>query len=159
MVAKEHLQGRLADYIQANGLKNTRQRQVILECFLQANEHVSLDVLLGMVQERMPGVGYATVYRTMKLFTEAGIAHERRFMNGLNQYEPVDLVNDHHDHLICEECGGIFEFEDKLIERRQAEVAKKFGLRLTRHRLEMWGRCIDPGACEHLKRTEQGQVQ
>jgi Fur family ferric uptake transcriptional regulator len=152
MVQKELLQRRLAEYIQANGLKNTRQRLAILESFLKANDHVSLDALLGMVQEQMPGVGYATVYRTMKLFTEAGIAHERRFMDGLNQYEPVDLIHDHHDHLICEQCGEIFEFEDNLIEERQTVVAKDFGLQLTRHRLEMWGSCLDPGSCEYRKR-------
>ena len=99
MVQKELLRERLTKYMVANGLKNTRQRMAIFDCFLKSNDHVSLDQILTRVQRAMPGVGYATVYRTMKLFTVAGIAHERRFMEGLSQYEPVDLVHDHHDHL------------------------------------------------------------
>ena len=151
MSQKLMLQARLDEYMRDNGLKSTRQRQAIFDVFIETTDHLSLDQLLVMVQERMPGIGYATVYRTMKLLTDAGVAHERRFHEGSSQYEPVDLSHDHHDHLICSLCGHIFEFEDDIIEERQRLVAQQFGIRLTRHRLELWGDCMDPSTCERRK--------
>ena len=151
MSQKNFLKGRLLKYMSEQGLKNTRQRQVILDTFLRADGHVTLDQLLVLVQQDMPGVGYATVYRTMKLFSEAGVAHERRFHDGQSQYETVDMAHDHHDHLICEECGQIFEFENELIEEQQRVVAEQFGLKLTRHRLVLWGRCVDLNKCQEKK--------
>ena len=144
---RKTLQRRLSEYMQANGLKNTRQRNAILDVFLAADAHLSLEQLLKLVQVEHPGVGYATIYRTMKLFTEAGIADERRFTDGHTQYEPVGYLDEHHDHLICEICGHIFEFEDEIIEQRQRDVAARFGIQLTRHRLDLWGKCIDPAQC------------
>jgi Fur family ferric uptake transcriptional regulator len=130
----------LAAHIRASGLKHTRQRDEILAAFFAAGGHVSIDELLARVQARMPGVGYATVYRTLKLFAEAGVAHERNFQDGQARYEPV-VADAHHDHLICLDCGAIFEFEDPEIERRQAEIAERLGLSVTLHRHEIYGRC------------------
>ena len=107
------LDARLRAYMQANRLKSTEQRQAILDTFLEADGHLSLDELLARVQVRKPGVGYATVYRTMKLFTDAGVAQERRFGDGQARFEPAELDDEHHDHLICDLCGHIFEFEDE----------------------------------------------
>ena len=144
------LESRLRDYMQANRLKSTEQRQVIFEAFMAAEGHLSLDELLVRVQERKPGVGYATVYRTMKLFTDAGVAQERRFGDGQTRFEVAELDDEHHDHLICETCGHIFEFEDDEIELRQAAVAASFGLTIRRHRLILWGTCTDKAACAKL---------
>ncbi len=142
------LEARLTEYMREHGLKQTRQRQVIFDTFVGSSDHVAIDELLERVQENMPGVGYATVYRTLKLFAEAGIAHERRFQDGQTRYEPVE-VGEHHDHLICRTCGHIFEFEDDLIERRQTEVAQEHGLRLVSHRHDIYGECMKPATCEH----------
>ena len=130
----------LEAHMRAQGLKHTRQRDEILQTFFAAGGHVSIDELLGRVQERMPGVGYATVYRTLKLFVEAGVAHERNFQDGQARFEPV-LEDAHHDHLICLDCGHIFEFEEDEIERRQGEIATRHGLRMESHRHEIYGRC------------------
>ncbi len=138
----------LEAHIRTHGLKHTRQREQILEAFLDAGGHVSIDELLTRVQVRMPGVGYATVYRTMKLFTEAGIAHERRFHDGQTRYEAV-VADEHHDHLICTICGRISEFEDPVIEARQAAIAAACGFRVESHRHEIYGRCEAPEACPH----------
>ena len=148
------LEQRLAEYMRTNRLKQTEQRRVILDAFLEADGHLSLDELLAKVQQRRTGVGYATVYRTMKLFTEAGVAQERRFGDGQTRYEPAEIGDDHHDHLICETCGHIFEFEDEEIERRQAEVAARHGLRMRRHRLDLWGECLNPTTCERRLAAE-----
>lgn len=142
------LQRRLERHMQERGLKQTRQRQVILEIFLDCEGHVAVDELLARVQERMPGVGYATVYRSLKLFVEAGVAHERRFGDGQARYEPAP-IGEHHDHLICVECGHIFEFEDPLIEERQGQVAQAHGLRMVAHQHEIFGSCTRPAPCPY----------
>jgi len=129
-----------------NGLKQTRQRQSVFDAFL-ATEHVSVDELLVEVQKVDSGVGYATVYRALKLFVEAGVAHKRSFGDGQARYEPVSQ-GEHHDHLICTKCGKIYEFEDDIIEVRQVEVAKALGVKLTNHRMTLWGECMDSAECE-----------
>jgi len=139
---------RLNAHMRERGLKNTRQREQILEAFYEGGGHASIDDLLSRVQERMPGVGYATVYRSMKLFVEAGVAHERHFQEAQTRFEPVH-GEEHHDHLICTVCRTIFEFEDPVIEGRQADVARAHGLRLTSHRHEIYGTCLNPDTCVH----------
>lgn len=142
------LQQRLREYLRENGLKTTKQRQVILDVFIELNRHVSLDELLITVQSKMPQVGMATIYRTMRLFVGASIAHERKFDGGLTRYE-LAIEGEHHDHLICILCGHIFEFEDDVIESRQEVIAHSHGLIITSHKLEIYGRCKQPTTCEY----------
>ena len=141
------LRENLARYIRDNNLKNTRQREAIFEAFLGCEGHTTIDVLLAKVQKEHSGVGYATVYRALKLFVLAEVASERHFGDGPAMYEPADL-GDHHDHLICTVCGRIFEFEDDVIEERQVSVAENLGLQLTHHRMTLWGECIDKASCK-----------
>ena len=89
-----------------------------------------------------PRIGYATVYRTLKLLKECGLAYERHFGDGVSRYE-VAWDDEHHDHLICIDCGKIVEFEDEGIEKLQHDVAAKHGFTLVRHRLELYGMCPD----------------
>lgn len=153
------LQRRLARFMQERGLKNTRQREVILETFLEVEDHVGLDVLLERVQARLPGVGYATIYRSMKLFVEAGVAHERRFGDGQARYEPV-RVGQHHDHLICVVCGHIFEFEDPIIEQQQIEVMERYKMRMVSHHLDLFGECLQGPNCSYRAAMEaQGEAR
>ena len=142
------LEERLSRYMAEHRLKQTRQRQVIFETFVAVTDHVGIDELIERVQRRMPGIGHATVYRTLRLFTEAGVAHERRFADGPSRYEPV-TVGEHHDHLICRTCGHIFEFEDDVIEERQARIAERQGLRLVAHSHTIYGECTDPERCRY----------
>ena len=146
MPARADLEQRLSAYMAAHGLKQTRQRQVLFDIFVSSHEHLAVEDLLAQAQVRAPGIGYATVYRTLKLFTEAGIALERRFQDGQTRYEAW-AKGEHHDHLICRTCGHIFEFEDDLIESRQAEVARARGLNLVSHRHDIYGECIAPDSC------------
>ena len=142
------IKGLLARYMDENNLKRTRQREVILDTFINCGEHTTIDALLASVQQVYPAVGYATVYRTLRLFVAAGVASERRFGDGPAMYEVAELGDEHHDHLICTVCKRIFEFEDHVIEQRQVEVAKKLGLRLTNHRMTLFGECIDKAKCK-----------
>lgn len=148
MSAVEDARTRLGAYMAARGLKHTRQRDVILECFFGVGGHVSVDELVRIVQERMDGVGTATIYRALRLFSDAGVAAERRFQDGQTRYEPV-TPDEHHDHLICVDCGRIFEFEDPVIEERQSAVAAQYGLTVRSHRHEIYGSCGSPGSCPH----------
>ena len=137
-------QERLSGYMRAHGLKLTRQRELILKTFLDARKHIAVDELLREVRRRDSGVGHATVYRTMKLFVEAGIATERNFSEGASRYEPADEHGDgHHDHLICSRCSRITEFENPEIEALQLAVAARYGFRLLDHKMELYGICPD----------------
>lgn len=126
-------------YLAREGMKSTRQRDTIAAEFARVEGHVSVEELLARVREQDSSVGYATVYRTLKLLVDAGLASLRNFGEGFARYEPLD--EDHHDHLICEVCQKIVEFHDDFIERRQEQVAIGLGYRLTHHRHELFGVC------------------
>jgi len=136
----EHYREVLHDHMVKKGLRSTDQRRLIVETFFQAPNHVSIEELLAQVRAQDPKVGYATVYRTLKLLTECGVAFERRFGDGLTRYELADETS-HHDHLICVECGAITEFEEPRIESIQEEVAARYGFVLRNHKHEMYGVC------------------
>lgn len=146
---------RLEEFMADQGMKHTRQRDSILEAFFAMERHVSVEELLRAVQRAAPSTGAATVYRTLKLFVDAGIAHERNFGDGQARYEPA-LDDEHHDHLLCTDCGTIFEFEDPEIERRQAEVAADHGLRLRSHRHEIFGTCELGQRCPRWPKSPVG---
>jgi Fur family transcriptional regulator, ferric uptake regulator len=128
------------DFIAARGLKSTRQRDVILDCFLSSDRHISIEELYMKLRAKHPGIGYATVYRTLKLFAESGIARETHFGDGQTRYEHV-LEGEHHDHLVCTRCHSIVEFENETIEQLQAEVAAQHGFLIEKHKLELYGIC------------------
>ncbi|MBA3396690.1 MAG: transcriptional repressor [Deltaproteobacteria bacterium] len=133
------LRDRWRAYIQDRRLNTTSQREAIVEQFLRTKDHVSIDELLGKVRKRHPKVGYATVYRTLKLLVDSGLAIERQFGDGQARYE---VVGDHHDHLICMKCSLILEFEDDEIERLQERIAERLGgFTVLRHRHELYGLC------------------
>jgi len=132
-------------------LKSTRQRDFIALSLFRSPGHLSIDDLLRVVRGDAPRVGYATVYRTLKLLTECGLASERRFGPGQSVFETAGSV-EHHDHLICVECGHVLEFQNEDIEREQESVAAQLGFSLVRHKLELYGRCpraqgVVTGAC------------
>lgn len=130
----------LAKFISDRGLKNTRQREMVAEVFFSTSGHISAEELYQKVQKVDPGIGLTTVYRTLKLLTEAGLAKERRF-GGEPQgvFEKQD--DKHHDHLICTRCGKIIEFNEPALEAIQDEVAKRFGFVVEDHKMELYGLC------------------
>jgi Fur family ferric uptake transcriptional regulator len=136
----EHFRERLQAHMVKKGLRSTDQRRLIVETFFRSPNHVSIEELLAQVRREDPKVGYATVYRTLKLLAECGIANERRFGDGLTRYELAD-EEAHHDHLICVECGAIVEFEEDKIEAMQEEVARRHGFSLRSHKHELYGVC------------------
>jgi len=129
---------RFRDFIRDGGLKSTRQRDEIANWFFEHKGHLSADQIYRQVKEVVPGIGFSTVYRTMKLLVEAGLVSERHFGDGEALYENV---SGHHDHCICTKCGRIAEFEDDAIEALQKKVADKQGFLLTSHKMELYGIC------------------
>jgi Fur family ferric uptake transcriptional regulator len=127
------------EYCAKRGLKNTRQREAIIDVFFRAGGHVTISELLAKVRRREPGVGFATVYRTLRLLCDAGLADERHFGGGLARYERAGGA--HHDHLICTTCGRVEEFENAAIEQLQEEVAQTRGFRIASHKHEIYGTC------------------
>jgi Fur family ferric uptake transcriptional regulator len=129
-----------SDFIAQKGLKSTRQRDIILDAFLSSDRHLSIEDLYLKIRAKHPNIGYATVYRTLKLFAESGIAREIQFGDGQTRYEHV-AAGEHHDHLVCTRCAAIVEFENETIEQLQAEVAASHGFLIEKHKLEIYGLC------------------
>jgi Fur family ferric uptake transcriptional regulator len=118
-------------------MRVTNQRMMIVDVFSRVEDHVSVDDLLERVRRADPTVGYATVYRTLKLLVDAGLASARQFGDGFTRFEP--RPEEHHDHLVDEEAGTVHEFHDERIEKRQEEIALDHGFVLTRHRHDVFG--------------------
>ena len=134
----------LRTFIAKEGLKNSRQREIIAQVFFDSTEHIRVEDLLQKVREVDPKVSQATVYRTMKLLVDCSLAEARQFQDGQTRYEASDDEGHHHDHLICTKCGKIVEFVDERIEELQVEVAASFGFKVSDHKMELYGVCDDP---------------
>ena len=141
--AIDRLRARLAAYMVKKGLRSTAQRRLIVDAFFEGASHMTIEDLLNEVRHRDRGIGYATVYRTLKLLAECGVASERKFSDGLSRYELADDASAHHDHLICVRCGKITEFEEPRIEALQDEVAARYGFAIATHKHEMYGTCAE----------------
>ncbi|MBD3221963.1 transcriptional repressor [bacterium] len=134
------------EFIQTKGLKTTRQRSTIVQVFFRLRGHISVEELLREVKKVNPKIGYATVYRTLHLLVESGLVEERRFGDGLARYEGRNEV-EHHDHMICLECGKIREFSNPKLIELQEQLARENGFKIFRHRLELYGSCEDASTC------------
>ena len=137
-------------HIQKQGLKRTAQRDLILDVFLNTEAHVSGEDLYQLVREKDSTVGQTTVYRTLRLLTDAGLAREVRFGDGRAHYEH-NYKHQHHDHMICSECGKIIEFYSPELEAIQDAMAAKHRFQLTEHLLRMIGICAD---CRRTKKQQ-----
>ena len=132
----------LSRFMAERGLKHTRQRSLIVETFIRGEGHLSVDEILATVRRQDSRVSVATVYRTMKLLADCGVALASDFGDGSMRYEPA-AGRQHHDHLICTGCGRIVEFENDRIEALQRSVAKSHGFRVESHKMELYGLCRD----------------
>jgi Fur family ferric uptake transcriptional regulator len=133
--------------IRAMNLKVTTQRMAILEYLHGGSRHTSAQELYEALNGDFPDIGFATVYRFLKMLSKHGFVNEVR-MGGLPaRYELT--TQHHHDHLTCEKCGKICEFENGEIERLQEKVARHFGFKLTHHVLELYGVCSDCQLQDH----------
>ncbi len=131
----------LKEYVSKNGLKLTRQRELIAEVFFAAGAHLSAEEMLEKVRAEDGNISLATVYRTLKLLTQCGLAEPHKFSDNHTVYEPARGDEEHHDHIICKDCDQIIEFFDQRIETLQEEIARGLGFEVVDHRMELYGRC------------------
>ncbi len=122
---------------EANGLRLTDQRRTIAHVLEDADDHPDVEELYARASAVDAGISLATVYRTVKLFEEAGILEKLDFRDGRARYE--DAERDHHDHLIDMNSGHVIEFVDEDIEALQERIAAKLGYELKGHRMELYG--------------------
>jgi Fur family transcriptional regulator, ferric uptake regulator len=137
------------DHLKRAGFKRTSQRELILDVFLKTEGHSSAEDLYNIVKEQDPSVGFTTVYRTLKLLAECGLARQERLGDGRTRYEHM-YNHQHHDHLICTECGELIEFYSEVIEKKQDEIAQKYKFKPSHHSLRIFGLCQ---ACQSKRRT------
>src|SRR5688572_769353 len=119
------------------GLRMTEQRRVIARVLSESYDHPDVETVYQRASKIDPGIGLATVYRTLRLFEEANILERHDFGDGRARYEEVPT--EHHDHLIDVQTGEVIEFQNEAIEALQRKVAEELGFRLVDHRLELYG--------------------
>jgi len=135
---------RFEQALRDRGLKSTSQRDDIARAFFSGQGHRSIEEIHHAVRRTNPRVGYATVYRTLRLLRECGIAAERHFDDGQARYEvTTEEEEQHHDHIICERCGKIVEFASRELEQLQERIARFLGFVVSRHKLELYGICSE----------------
>ena len=127
-------------FLKEKRLHGSKVRDLVVDTFLDAENHLGLEAILERARRRDPSVSFTTVYRTMRLLVEAGLVQERDFGSGSALYE-LSHGRQHHDHLICERCGLVEEFVNEKIEELQERVASKHGFELRRHRHDLFGLC------------------
>ena len=134
------------------GLRRTAPREAVLEVLQAARKegekHLSAEDIYQRLHADNSRIGLATIYRVLAQFEFAGLAERHHFEGQTSVYEIAE--DDHHDHIVCKDCGKVQEFCDPQIERLQVEVARKMGFEITDHTMNLFGQCMDPN-CENKK--------
>lgn len=130
----------LRQSIKSRGLRETSQREGVLRFLTQAKGHLTQEEIYEALRPIQPGIGRATVFRTVKLLEEIGLVTRVTFADGQPRFE-YSHERQHHDHMICVECGEALEFSSPAIERLQVQAARTRGFEMRWHRHEMFGRC------------------
>lgn len=127
--------------LKQNGLKYTKQREILLKILYNSDEHYTPDELYSALKKADPdtNIGIATIYRTLNLLEDAGMATSISFGAAGKKFELA--TKPHHDHMICKVCSNIIEFEDSIIEKRQLAIAKAYGFTLSGHLMQLYGVC------------------
>src|SRR5256714_6003629 len=134
-------------FLESKHLRITSQRQVIIETVFGTEEHFTAEQLLAWARERDSSVSRATVYRTLPLLTESGLVREMDFGKDYKFYDPNYAEHPHHNHIICQDCEKIVEFESDKIEQIENEITHRLGFSIKTQRLQI------TGSCEELKRV------
>lgn len=130
----------LEEHLRDKNLKHSEQRKEILRIFLNIDKHLTANELYRIVQKKYPAIGFATIYRTLKLLCEVGLCRELKFEDGTTRFEHL-YNHRHHDHLICTKCGKFVEIIESGIEELQEKIFKLYGFHPQRHRMELYGIC------------------
>lgn len=139
-------------YLRERGLKMTLPRETVLAAFLATERHVSAEELFESARALDPSIGQATVFRTIKLLADSGLARDACSDEPARRYEHA-FRHEHHDHLICVGCGRTLEFSDPRLEELQDEIYEAHGFEAVSHRLELRGLCPN---CQAAERPARG---
>lgn len=132
----------LHQHLKRVGLKHTAQRDTILRTFLETREHLSTDELHRLVQKRSPRIGFTTVYRTLKVLADCGLASVVAFHDGIARFEHQYGRRSHH-HMVCTQCGASVEFFSPQVRRVEQDIGRKHHYQTTRHTFQIYGICED----------------
>src|SRR5438445_9213651 len=148
MVAAGHrcAKRRFLDFLAQKHLRLTSQRQAIIETAFGTRQHFTAEQLLAWSRQRDKSVSRATVYRTLPLLTESGLVREMDFGKDHRFYDPNYAEHPHHNHIICQDCEKIVEFESEKIEKLENEISHRLGFSVKAHRLQI------TASCEEFKR-------
>lgn len=138
---------RFREFLAGKNLRLTSQRQAIIETAFSTKEHFTAEKLLEWSRRRDPSVSRATVYRTLPLLTESGLVREMDFGKDHKLYDPNYAEHPHHNHIICEDCQRIVEFESDKIDQLESEISTRMGFAVKAHKLQI------SGHCEELRKT------
>jgi Fur family ferric uptake transcriptional regulator len=133
---------RFRRYLRDHHQPLTRQRDQVAQIVLLSEEHLSVDEILRLLRQQGEAVGTATVYRTLEVLVESGLVRAHDFGEGFKRYEAMP-AQAHHEHLICERCGRVVEFQNERLERMLPILADEHGYEHQRHRVEIYGVCGD----------------
>lgn len=142
---------RFIDFLAQNNLRLTAQRQAIIDTAFSTEEHFTAEQLLTWARQRDKSVSRATVYRTLPLLTESGLVREMDFGKDYKFYDPNYAEHPHHNHIICQDCERIVEFESAKIEKLENEISQRLGFSVKAHRLQITATCQELkklGACK-----------
>src|SRR5271154_1854609 len=143
---KNAAKGRFMDFLALKNLRVTSQRQAIVDTVFSTDQHFTAEQLLEWSRQRDKSVSRATVYRTLPLLTESGLVREMDFGKDYKFYDPNYAEHPNHNHIICNDCEKIVEFESDKIERLEGEITRRLGFSIKTQRLQI------TGSCEELKK-------
>ncbi|MCB1042694.1 MAG: transcriptional repressor [Acidobacteria bacterium] len=146
-ISNEELEERFKEYLYKHNGKFTHERMAVLRIIYEDDEHLSVDAILQIARDRDLSVSRATVYRTLDLLVQSGLAKKHQFDGHETVFEAA-LKEGHHDHIVCVDCNKITEFFDGDLERIQNEILSKYGLVMVKHTHQLYGRCIRPNCPE-----------
>ncbi len=133
---------RFRRYLRDHHQPVTRQRDLIAQMVFLSDDHPSVEAIIRRLRDRGEGVGTATVYRTLDVLVESGLVRAHDFGEGYRRYEPMP-AQAYHEHLICERCGDVVEFQNERLERMLPIIADEHAFKHSRHRVEIYGVCRD----------------
>ncbi|WP_244241600.1 Fur family transcriptional regulator [Leptospira jelokensis] len=136
------------EYLKENGLKITNQRLLVAQKIFSSHNHFTAEGLLDELKDNKDRISKATIYRILAIMVEAGLLEEHDFGKDYKYYEHI-IGHEHHDHIICMQCGRIVEFIDERIEELQNKAARENGFTITGHSLNIFGNCSNFANCEH----------
>jgi Fur family transcriptional regulator, ferric uptake regulator len=146
VAAKNRAKGKFMDFLARKSLRVTAQRQAIVDTVFGTDRHFTAEQLLAWSRRRDRSVSRATVYRTLPLLTESGLVREMDFGKDSKFYDPNYADHPNHNHIICNDCEKIVEFESDKIEKLENEITRRLGFSIKAQRLQI------TGSCEELKK-------